>query len=88
LEDSSGVPTVLRKDGFNFVIYHDDHEPSHAHVKKAGTEVVINLGDESTAPFERENKGMTMPNRRKALQIAGAQQAYLIEQWRRVNGNA
>ncbi len=82
------MPTVLRKDGFNFVIYSDDHEPSHTHVKKAGTEVVINLGDERTAPFERENQGMTRQNRRKALQIASAQQAYLIEQWRRVNGNA
>jgi hypothetical protein len=53
------VPAVLRKDGFNFMIYVDDHEPMHAHVKKAGKEVIINLGDETTKPYERENKGMS-----------------------------
>lgn len=82
------MPTVLRKDSFNFVSYPDDHEPSHTHVKKAGTEVVINLGDENTGPFERENKGMSTQNRRKALQLAAEWQAALIEQWRRLNGNA
>ncbi len=82
------MPTVLRQDGFNFVIYPDDHEPSHTHVKKAGTEVVINLGNENTGPHERENEGMSTQNRRKALQLAGERQAYLIAQWRRLNGNA
>jgi chaperone required for assembly of F1-ATPase len=70
------------------VIYYDDHEPGHVHVKKAGTEVVINLGDARTAPFERENKGMSQTNRRRALQIAAVQQDYLIEQWGELNGNA
>ncbi len=74
------MPTVLRKDGFNFVIYSDDHEPGHVHVKKAGTEVVINLGDENTKPYERENKSMSTQNRRKALQIAAEQQDDLLEQ--------
>lgn len=41
LGDIPGMPTVLRKDGFNFVIYPDDHEPMHMHVKQAGKEVVI-----------------------------------------------
>ena len=82
------MPTVFRQDGFSLVIYPDDHEPSHAHVKKAGTEVVINLGDADMRPYERENKGMSMKNRRSALRIAGEQHAYLVEQWRRIQGNA
>jgi hypothetical protein len=28
------MPTVLRKDGFEFMIYTDDHEPAHVHVFK------------------------------------------------------
>ena len=82
------MPTVFRQDGFSFVIYPDDHEPSHAHVKKAGKEVVINLGDAGTHPHERENRGMSVKNRRTALRIVGEQQAYLIEQWRRIQGDA
>jgi len=82
------MPTVLRKDGFNFVIYTDDHEPMHTHIKKAGKEVVINLGDEDTKPYERENKGMSLKNRRRALQIAAEHQDYLIEKWREIHGDA
>ena len=82
------MPTVLRKDGFNFVIYPDDHEPMHTHVKKAGKEVVINLGDEETKPYERDNKGMNLKNRRRALQIAAERQDYLIEKWREIQGDA
>ena len=73
------MPTVLRKDVFNFVIYPDDHEPMHTHVKKAGKEVVINLGDENSKPYERENKGMSRKNRRKTLRLAAEHQDYLIE---------
>ncbi|MGH9769263.1 MAG: DUF4160 domain-containing protein [Blastocatellia bacterium] len=80
------MPTVLRKDGFNFVIYTDDHEPMHTHVKKAGKEVVINLGDEKTKPDVRENKGMSKKNRRKALIIAAEHQELLIEKWREIHG--
>lgn len=83
-----GVPTVLRKDGFNFVIYTDDHAPRHTHIKKAGKEVVINLGDNNTKPAERENKGMNLKNRSKALQLAAEHQSYLIEKWRELHGDA
>ncbi len=78
------MPTVLRKGGFNFVIYHDDHEPSHAHVKKAGKEVVINLGDAQTAPYMRENKGMSKQDVRKALRFAYEHQDYLIAAWEEI----
>ena len=79
--------TVFRQGVFNFVIYPDDHEPSHTHVKKAGKEVVINLGDENTKPYERENKGMSIQTRRKALQLAAEYQDELLEQWR-IHSNA
>jgi len=82
------VPGVLRQDGFNFMIYTDDHEPMHTHVKKAGKEVVINLGDEKTKPYIRENKGMSLKDRRKALQIAGERQGDLIEKWREIHGRS
>ncbi|MGH9853534.1 MAG: DUF4160 domain-containing protein [Blastocatellia bacterium] len=76
------MPTVLRKDGFNFVIYPDDHEPAHTHVKKAGKEVVINLGDNETAPHMRDNNGMPKQNVRRALRITYEYQDYLIKAWK------
>ena len=81
------MPTVLREDGFAFVIYVGDHTPRHAHVKKAGAEVVIQLGDTETRPSERENKGMPLKDRRKALLLAAAQQDHLLEKWREIHGD-
>ncbi|HZF40775.1 MAG TPA: DUF4160 domain-containing protein [Blastocatellia bacterium] len=80
------MPTVLRKDGFNFVIYPDDHEPMHTHVKKAGKEVIINMGDNETAPHIRDNKKMSKKDVRKALKIAYEYQDYLIEEWKEIYG--
>ncbi len=82
------MPNVLRQEGFSFMIYVDDHEPMHTHVKKAGKEVIINLGDANTKPDVRENNGMSLKERRKALQIAGEQQANLIERWREIHGGS
>ncbi len=79
------MPTVLRKDGFNFMIYTDDHEPAHTHVKKAGEEVIINLGDQNTAPHMRDNNGMSSKNVRKALKLAYEHQDYLIEAWKEIH---
>ena len=54
----SSVPTVLRRNGFDFRIYNNDHEPMHTHVGKAGKEIVINLGSVDTKPYVWENRGM------------------------------
>ena len=41
---SGPVPKVLRDiGGYKFVIFLDDHEPAHVHVKKAGNMVRIQL---------------------------------------------
>ena len=60
------MPTILRQDGFEVMIYTRDHEPPHVPVWHAGTELVINLD-----PLEiRENNGMFPNNSRKAFDIA------------------
>jgi hypothetical protein len=80
------MPTVLRRDGFEFRIHTDDHEPSHVHVFKAEGEVVINLGDATTKPFVRENARMSVKDERRALRLATEQQNYLLERWRKIHG--
>ena len=80
------MPTILRKNGFRFQIYTDDHEPAHTHVFKAGKQVIINLGNEQRRVSIRENKGMKTLDVVKAAEIAAEHQAYLLERWREVHG--
>lgn len=37
------MPTVVEDGEFRFVVYANDHPPSHVHAKFGGTEVRINL---------------------------------------------
>ncbi|WP_456430322.1 DUF4160 domain-containing protein, partial [Nitratifractor sp.] len=37
------MPTVLRKDGFRFFFYSDEHTPSHIHVEKGEAYARIEL---------------------------------------------
>jgi len=80
------MPTVLRKNGFKFQIYTDDHIPAHMHVFKAGNEVVINIGDRTTKPWVRENKGMKRKDQDQAVVIASEFQEFLLEQWGEIHG--
>lgn len=79
LEYIKTMPTVLRKDGFEFVIRTHDHTPAHVHVFKSG-EVLINLGY-NELPSVRENRGMSKKDVRKALDIATDEQTYLLARW-------
>jgi hypothetical protein len=81
------MPTVLRQDGFDVVIYNRDHPPMHVHVFKAGAETIINLGDAATKPSIRDNYRMSKNNRRKALRIVSENQEFLIQEWTRINSD-
>lgn len=80
------MPIAWRQDGFRFYVYVNDHKPSHVHVKKAGGEAVIYLGDKETKPEVREIRGMSFKDYVKALRIVAEQQERLIESWRRIHG--
>lgn len=80
------MPTVLRKDGFQVIIWTDDHLPSHDHVFKAGGEVIFNLGDAQTNVSIRENYNMRRSDLRQALLLIMQNQIFLIERWREIHG--
>ena len=77
---------VWEQNGFKFIIYPDDHTPSHVHVKKAGEEVVIELGNDDEPPDFRENRGMRNRDAYKALEICYEQREHLLSEWRRIHG--
>lgn len=66
--------------------FHARSRATHIHVFKVGKQVIINLGDEEHRVSTRENKGMATADVVKALQIAAAHQAFLLEQWREIHG--
>lgn len=79
------MPTIIFQNGFRIAIYLNDHAPPHVHAFKSG-ETVINLGDERTKPYIRENRGMSKQDERLALNLAAENQENLLEKWRELNG--
>ena len=80
------MPKVLEPEGFRFIIYPDDHVPSHIHVIKGGEEVVIELGNENEPPDFRENRGMRTRDAMRALEICYELQDHFLSKWRKIHG--
>ncbi|MGB3202863.1 MAG: DUF4160 domain-containing protein [Nodosilinea sp.] len=80
------MPTVLRKDGFSFRIYYDDHIPAHVHVFKADGEAKIELGNDFTEPTLVTLYKMNNKDAKRALEIATEYQAELLERWIKIHG--
>ena len=80
------MPTILRQNGFSFIVYPNDHRPAHVHVFKAESELILYLGDETAPPFVRENIRMGKRDERLALIIAGENQEYLLSEWEKIHG--
>ena len=73
---------MLRQDGFEFVIYSNDHTPMHVHVFKGDGEAKINL----LSVIVVESWNMKKSDARKAKRIAVEYQIFLIEKWREIHG--
>jgi len=73
---------MLRQNGFEVVIYPNDHTPMHVHVFKSDSEVKINLSPVTVV----ESWNMKKSDARKAKRIAVEHQNFLIEKWREIHG--
>jgi DNA/RNA-binding domain of Phe-tRNA-synthetase-like protein len=78
------MPTVLRKSGFRFRIYVDDHEPMHVHVWHQGAKAVIEIATKTVSV--RENEGMNKNTLRRAISIAQENLELLRDEWNKING--
>lgn len=79
------MSTVLRQQGFSFVIRSNDHNPPHVHVIKGDGQVKILLGSESEAPEIYEN-WMTDRDAKRAWRIVVKKQEYLLDEWGKIHG--
>jgi hypothetical protein len=80
------MPTVLRKDGFSFRIYYDDHTPAHVHAFKAGGEAKIDLGDGLTDPKLLALYDMSSKDAKRALEIVLEHRIELLKRWIEIHG--
>lgn len=76
------MPTVLRQDGFEFVIYTNDHEPMNVHAYKGNGEAKIELSPVAVVGVWEMKKS----DARKAKRIVAENQDYLIQKWREIHG--
>lgn len=74
------MPTVLRYEGFDIMIYTHDHLPMHVHVFNADGEAIINLKDITV----RERRGMKNKDVRRAQKIVADNQTFLQSEWERI----
>lgn len=80
------MPTIYRADGFEVMIFTNDHRPAHVHVFNADGEVVISLNG-SVADMEiRTAEGMRPKDVRRAWAIAVENHAAFLKRWREIHG--
>jgi hypothetical protein len=73
------MPTVLRKDGFEILIYTHDHLPPHVHVFHSSEEVIILI--ETGAIRESWMSGR---NERAALRLVEEEREFLLQRWHEI----
>ena len=80
------MPTIFRQDGFDVMIYLNDHRPAHLHIFKGEGEVVIYIGNAKRPPNVRENMGMSRKDERAALIIVAEHQERFLAEWSKIHG--
>ncbi|NJR69751.1 MAG: DUF4160 domain-containing protein [Synechococcales cyanobacterium CRU_2_2] len=75
------MPVIVSEQGFNVVLYFNDHDPPHAHIKKAGGETRILLGDAETEPSVLDSQNMPAKDIKKSLALVILYQDFLLQKW-------
>jgi hypothetical protein len=81
------VAKVLEIDGYKFVIFSDDHEPAHVHVKKAGNMVRIQLDTGQSVKILTIHGNLKIPEIAKAKSLTIEYNETLLREWRKIHGN-
>ncbi|MBE9078146.1 DUF4160 domain-containing protein [Romeria aff. gracilis LEGE 07310] len=79
------MPKILEERGFRFIVWPNDHEPAHVHVKKNAGELVLNVSGSEPVPIEIRGQ---MPNKtvNQILDIAEENLATLKQGWEKYHG--
>ena len=72
------MPEILRREGYKFIIYFNDHDPRHVHVEKGGGRAKVMLEEEIEI---RSFSGFKSKELRKILGIIVEHYDHLIQKW-------
>lgn len=79
---------IFRINGFKVVIFSDDHDPPHVHIRKGDFEVKINISGtnaELMAGEVNKQRASDKKLRKQALKIANDNLTMLIDEWRQID---
>lgn len=79
---------IFRLNGFKVVIFSDDHNPPHVHIRKGDFEVKIDISGERAelmAGEENSRQAADKKLRKQALKIADDNLVTLINEWRQID---
>lgn len=82
------MPTVLRKGGFHFRIYPNDHGPPHVHAVKGSGSAKILLGEGECPPLLDQLHDLTDREAIRAIRIVESARDALLEAWKGLHGEA
>lgn len=74
--------TVLRAHGLRFIIYTQDHQPAHVHVRGADGEARFNLVDGRLM----SNFGLSAADLRRAAAEVAQNRSLLLTAWETIHG--
>lgn len=78
--------TVLRTNGWRFVIYTDDHPPPHVHVKGTGGEAKVSLPPPGHPVQVLRVTMLTTREAMRAVRLVEEHRATLLASWRTIHG--
>ena len=79
---------IFRLNGFKVVVFSDDHDPPHVHIRKGDFEVKIDISGDFAVLMagEATSKRAADPKLRKqALKIANNNLTMLMNEWRLID---
>ncbi len=79
------MPTVLRIDGLNVIIYPNDHRPAHVHIKGAEHEALFYLACPEGPASLRDNYGFSLAALRKIEAALNAHLSNLCAVWKELH---
>jgi hypothetical protein len=77
----------IRIEGFTFIVYSNDHNPPHVHVRKGAGKMKITLGDDKTPPRPSDaNRHLSDRDAAKAFLLCCENHERMVKLWERVHG--
>ena len=80
------MPTILFINGYKFIIWPDDHEPSHVHVFKGDGEAKVRVGNSEQAPSFVTISGLTKREAKFVWGVVAEHQEVLLDAWEKIHG--